>query len=137
MIPLLTWTLSEILNALKLIGKVTADDVRTTNGPKGEQWVSAVDNITDHVETQLEHDQECDFMDLLTFFSAKMWPNMISSELGAKAHKSSKDPEDPAPVLTLGFYSKKGIRLLSGHVQEDGSYKLAESRAGKGRGKRK
>ncbi|KAF9885148.1 hypothetical protein FE257_000674 [Aspergillus nanangensis] len=53
---------------------------------------------------------------------------------GAKAHKSSKDPSDLDDVLTIAFYSQNGTRLLSGHVHENGTYKLAESRAGKGKG---
>lgn len=55
---------------------------------------------------------------------------------GAKAHQSHKDPTDPMDVLTIGFYSQSGTRLLSGHVHEDGTYKLAESRAGKGKAKK-
>lgn len=55
---------------------------------------------------------------------------------GAKAHKSAKDPTDPEDVLTIGFKSQNGTRLLSGHVHENGTYKLAESRAGKGKGKK-
>lgn len=38
---------------LKLIGKVTLEDVKITNGPKGEQWVSSVQKIRDDVETQV------------------------------------------------------------------------------------
>lgn len=52
---------------------------------------------------------------------------------GAKPHKSSKDPSDPDDVLTIAFYSQNGTRLLSGHVHENGTYKLSESRAGKGK----
>ncbi|PYH38663.1 MFS general substrate transporter [Aspergillus neoniger CBS 115656] len=54
---------------------------------------------------------------------------------GAKAHNSSKVPTDDKKVITVGFYSKNGIRLLSGHVHEDGSYQLFESRAGKEMGR--
>jgi hypothetical protein len=54
---------------------------------------------------------------------------------GAKAHKSHKDPTDPDDVLTIAFYSQNGTRLLSGHVHENGTYKVAESRARKGKGK--
>lgn len=55
------------------------------------------------------------------------------SSRGAKAYKSSKDLTDDDDVLTIAFYSQNGTRLLGGHVHEDGTYKLAESRAGKGK----
>ncbi|KAH1414973.1 hypothetical protein KXV70_004899 [Aspergillus fumigatus] len=101
-------------NILSLIGKVTLEDVKSLNGPKGDQWVSSVKKLRDSVETQ--------------------YPTLTGYEIqGAKAHRSSKDPTDDDDVLTIAFYSQNGTRLLSGHVHEDGTYKLAESRAGKGK----
>ncbi|KAG2001297.1 hypothetical protein GB937_010316 [Aspergillus fischeri] len=104
-------------NILSLLGKVTIDDVRKENGPNGEQWVKSVQKIRDDVETQYRD---------VTGFEIQ----------GAKAHTSSKDPTDTDDVITIGFYSQNGTRLLSGHVHADGTYKLAESRAGKGKGKK-
>ncbi|GIJ99640.1 hypothetical protein Aspvir_003641 [Aspergillus viridinutans] len=101
---------------LSLIGKVTIEDVRKTNGSKGDEWVASVQKIRDEVETQYN---------VVTSYEIQ----------GAKAHKSSKDPTDPDDVITVGFYSQNGTRLLSGHVHADGTYKLTESRAGKGKGK--
>lgn len=48
---------------------------------------------------------------------------------------SSKDPTDTQEVITVAFYSKNGTRLLSGHVHQNGTYNLAERRAGRGTGK--
>jgi hypothetical protein len=75
------------------------------------------------------------------FFSLSYYADFNMLELiddlrGAKAHTSSKDPTDTDDVITIGFYSQNGTRLLSGHVHADGTYKLAESRAGKGKGKK-
>ncbi|KAF5014999.1 hypothetical protein F66182_13824, partial [Fusarium sp. NRRL 66182] len=39
-------------NLLKLIGKVTLEEVKTSNGSNGDQWVSSVKKIRDDVETQ-------------------------------------------------------------------------------------
>ncbi|PYH94470.1 hypothetical protein BO71DRAFT_398840 [Aspergillus ellipticus CBS 707.79] len=50
---------------------------------------------------------------------------------GALAHESSKDKEEKEKIVTVGFYSVGGTRLLSSHVRRDGSYKSWESRAGK------
>ncbi|KAE8348354.1 hypothetical protein BDV28DRAFT_152920 [Aspergillus coremiiformis] len=103
-------------NLLKLIGKVTLEDVQTLNSPDGERWVSSVQKIRDKVED--------------------LYDNVAEYEIqGGKAHKSKKDPTDPDDIITIGFYSKSGTRLLSGHVHANGSYKLAESRAGRGQGK--
>jgi hypothetical protein len=41
-------------NILKLIGKVTLEDVRNTNGSTGNQWVSSVQKIRDDVEAQVK-----------------------------------------------------------------------------------
>ncbi|RAL06583.1 uncharacterized protein BO97DRAFT_401728 [Aspergillus homomorphus CBS 101889] len=101
---------------LNLLGRVTEEDVRKTNGSSGSQWVSSLQKLKDDVESQY---------DSVTGYEIQ----------GAKAHKSSKDPADPEDVITIGFYSQNGTRLLSGHVHENGTYKLAESRAGKGKGK--
>ncbi|PYH99826.1 hypothetical protein BO71DRAFT_394047 [Aspergillus ellipticus CBS 707.79] len=101
---------------LNLLGRVTEEDVRKTNGSSGSQWVSSLQKLKDDVESQY---------DSVTGYEIQ----------GAKAHKSSKDPSDPDDVITIGFYSQNGTRLLSGHVHENGTYKLAESRAGKGKGK--
>ncbi|KAL3429150.1 hypothetical protein BDV09DRAFT_180876 [Aspergillus tetrazonus] len=99
---------------LGLIGKVTLDDVRSLNGSSGDKWVSSVKKIRDDIESK--------------------YPTLTGYEIqGAKAHKSSKDPTDDDDVLTIAFYSQNGTRLLSGHVREDGTYRLAESRAGKGK----
>jgi hypothetical protein len=59
---------------------------------------------------------------------------LMGRNRGAKAHKSSRDPSDPDDVLTIAFYSQNGTRMLSGHVHDNGTYRLAESRAGKGKG---
>lgn len=40
-------------NLLKLAGKVTLEDVKTTNGTKGDQWVASVQKIRDDVEAQV------------------------------------------------------------------------------------
>lgn len=40
-------------NLLKLIGKVSLEDVKKINGSKGEQWVSSVEKMRDDVETQV------------------------------------------------------------------------------------
>ncbi|KAJ5943167.1 hypothetical protein N7516_003335 [Penicillium verrucosum] len=90
---------------LKLVGKVTLEDVRSVNGPKVMSANHQQYNTAAGYEIQ-----------------------------GEMAHKSSKDPSDPDDVLTIAFYSQNGTRLLSGHVHENGTYKLAESRAGKGKG---
>lgn len=42
-------------NFLKLAGKVTLEDVQTTNGTKGNQWVSSVKKIRDDVESQVKY----------------------------------------------------------------------------------
>lgn len=51
-------------NLLKLIGKVTLEEVKTSNGSNGDQWVSSVKKIRDDVETQVRNStasrhQEC------------------------------------------------------------------------------
>ncbi|KAM5463192.1 hypothetical protein MauCBS54593_007602 [Microsporum audouinii] len=101
---------------LKLLGKVTLEDVKKVNGADGINWVSSVGVVRDAVETQ--------------------YPIVTNYQIqGAKAHKSSSDPSDPENVLTLGFFSQNGTRILSGHVHLSGTFKLAESRAGKKKGK--
>lgn len=50
---------------------------------------------------------------------------------GAKAHKSSKDPNETQDVITLAFYSHKGTRIGSAHAREDGTYTFQASRAGR------
>jgi hypothetical protein len=40
-------------NILSLIGKVSLEDVKSLNGPKGDQWVSSVKKLRDTVETQV------------------------------------------------------------------------------------
>lgn len=55
---------------------------------------------------------------------------------GAKAHDPSSDPTANQKVIPLAFNNHQGVRYVSGHVYEDGSYKLLEGRAGKGKGKR-
>ncbi|KAK2052811.1 hypothetical protein LY76DRAFT_650295 [Colletotrichum caudatum] len=50
---------------------------------------------------------------------------------GAKAHKSSKDPNETQDVITLAFYSHKGTRIGSVHAREDGTYTFQSSRAGR------
>ncbi|KAL2261788.1 hypothetical protein VTK26DRAFT_3368 [Humicola hyalothermophila] len=100
---------------LKIKGKVTLEDVKQVNGPSGETWAESVQTVMNIVEEQ--------------------YPGLAEVEIqGAKAHKPSKDPSDPNDVITLGFYSSGGTRWLSGHVHEDATYKLEESRSGKGKG---
>ncbi|KAI2794150.1 hypothetical protein POX_a00740 [Penicillium oxalicum] len=116
---------------LILLGKVTLEDVRSTNGPKGDQWVSSVTKIRDDVETQASATN----ISYVHLADRQQYTTAAGYEIqGAKAHKSSKDPSDPDDVLTIAFYSQNGTRLLSGHIHENGTYKLAESRAGKGKG---
>ncbi|KAI0417193.1 hypothetical protein F5X98DRAFT_375058 [Xylaria grammica] len=55
---------------------------------------------------------------------------------GSKPHKSSRDPNDPAKVITVGFYAD-AVRYLSIHLHEDGTFNQWESRGGKGKGKGK
>ncbi|KAJ9272126.1 hypothetical protein DTO212C5_1889 [Paecilomyces variotii] len=105
-------------NILNLIGKTTLEEVQAANGSNGDRWVSSVENARDNVGTQYE--------DVTDY--------MIQ---GANAHQSSKDPSDTQKVITLAFFNKSGTRMLSGHVHEDGTFKLAESRAGKGKAKTK
>ncbi|KAG5760586.1 hypothetical protein H9Q72_011301 [Fusarium xylarioides] len=102
---------------LQLLSRVSIDDVKAVNGDKGSKWADSVTGTASAVEEQ--------------------YPTVTGYEIqGAKAHKSSRDPTDPDDVITLAFYSVNGTRLLSGHVHENGSYKLAESRMGKGKAKK-
>lgn len=50
---------------------------------------------------------------------------------GTPAHNSSQDKEEKEKIVTVGFYSAGGTRLLPSHVRRDGSFKSWESRAGK------
>ncbi|EEQ28142.1 hypothetical protein McanMca71_006985 [Microsporum canis] len=97
------------------MNSVTPQDVESKNGVNGPQWVSSIYDTRDHVESE--------------------YPAVTGYNIqGALAHKSSKDPSDPHDVITLGFFSQNGTRFLSGHVHLDGSFKLAESRSGRGKG---
>ncbi|KAI1909606.1 hypothetical protein LOZ12_001372 [Ophidiomyces ophidiicola] len=101
---------------LILSGKVTLADVQSVNGAQGVSWVESVKKMRDAVEI--------------------LYPDVTQYMIqGAKAHKSSKDPTDSKDTINVGFYSKNGTRFLSGHAHEDGSYKLTESRAGRGKAK--
>lgn len=42
-------------NLLKLVGKVTLEEVKTSNGSNGDLWVSSVKKIRDDVETQVRN----------------------------------------------------------------------------------
>ena len=67
-------------NLLKLIGKVTLEDVRTLNSPDGERWVSSVHKIRDEVEALVRTIYLFRRYTVLTLVSMTMLPNMKSSE---------------------------------------------------------
>ncbi|KAK2865346.1 hypothetical protein FQN49_003672 [Arthroderma sp. PD_2] len=46
-------------------------------------------------------------------------------------HTSSKDKTDKKPVVTVGYHTQSGTRLLTIHAHEDGTWKEFYSRAGK------
>jgi hypothetical protein len=66
----------------------------------------------------------------LSIFGYLVLADHISSR-GTLAHNSSRDKEEKEKIVTVGFYSAGGTRLLSSHVRRDGSFKSWESRAGK------
>ncbi|EFQ28085.1 uncharacterized protein GLRG_03229 [Colletotrichum graminicola M1.001] len=97
---------------LNLIGKVSLQDVKQVNEPIGAQWAENVQIVVSSIESQRT--------------------DVASYEIqGAKAHKSSKDPNETQDVITLAFYSHKGTRIGSAHAREDGTYTFQASRAGR------
>ncbi|KAB8213321.1 hypothetical protein BDV33DRAFT_66986 [Aspergillus novoparasiticus] len=96
--------------AINWIGNVSVADVVKMNDDS--EWENALADAASKVEAQN--------------------PKVADAKIqGALAHKSSKDPDEKEKIVTVGFYSVGGTRLLSSHVRRDGSYKSWESRAGK------
>jgi hypothetical protein len=144
-------------HVLQLLGRVSLEDVVRNNGSSGETWAHSVKSVAEKVEDQVRRLRELPSRMVLNMrrYSILLLPatkfskctgerTTIRSNLedsytedirdncrGAKAHKSSKDPDDPDDVITLAFYTARGQRMLSGHVHENGTFKLAESRLGR------
>ncbi|KAF4230466.1 hypothetical protein CNMCM8980_002689 [Aspergillus fumigatiaffinis] len=96
--------------AINWIGNVTVTDVVQMNNDP--QWENALTSAAANVEAQN--------------------PKVVDAKIqGALAHPSSRDKEEKEKIVTVGFYSARGTRLLSSHIRRDGSYKSWESRAGK------
>ncbi|RBQ86393.1 hypothetical protein VDGD_20757 [Verticillium dahliae] len=82
------------------------------NEKSGPQWAENVQSVANTIDSQRT--------------------DVASYEIqGAKAHKSSKDPNETQDVITLGFYSARGTRIGSAHAREDGTYTFQASRAGR------
>ncbi|KAK2777403.1 hypothetical protein CKAH01_12088 [Colletotrichum kahawae] len=97
---------------LELVGKVSLQDVKQVNETSGAQWAENVQIVASSIESQRT--------------------DVVSYEIqGAKAHKSSKDPNETQDVITLAFYSARGTRIGSAHAREDGTYTFQSSRAGR------
>ncbi|KAJ5398363.1 hypothetical protein N7465_008852 [Penicillium sp. CMV-2018d] len=96
--------------AVNWIGNVSvADVVQMNNDP---EWEKALASAASKAEAQN--------------------PKVVDAKIqGALAHISAKDPDGKEKIVTVGYYSARGTRLLSSHVRRDGSYKSWESRAGK------
>ncbi|OJJ42025.1 hypothetical protein ASPZODRAFT_126217 [Penicilliopsis zonata CBS 506.65] len=96
--------------AVNWIGNVSVSDVVQMNNDT--EWENALASAASKVEAQN--------------------PKVVDAKIqGALAHTSAKDKEEKEKIVTVGFYSAGGTRLLSSHVRRDGSYKSWESRAGK------
>ncbi|EER27199.1 hypothetical protein CPC735_025350 [Coccidioides posadasii C735 delta SOWgp] len=83
------------------------------NGPDGGHWQSMVKRITDDIE--------------------KADPRIKVADIqGGRAHKSSNDPKDPFPVITVGLLTTENSkdRIGSIHVHFDGTFKFFPSRKG-------
>ncbi|OJD10174.1 hypothetical protein AJ78_08704 [Emergomyces pasteurianus Ep9510] len=83
------------------------------NGPDGGHWQLMVKRITDDIE--------------------KADPRIKVADIqGARAHKSSNDPKDPFPVITIGLLTTENSkdRIGSIHVHFDGTFKFFPSRKG-------
>ncbi|ODA80586.1 hypothetical protein RJ55_03545 [Drechmeria coniospora] len=97
---------------LRLVGRVSLEDVLQLNDKDGPKWVGNVQGVASAIESQRS--------------------DVASYEIqGAKAHKSSKDPTETQNVITLAFYSIKGTRVGSAHACEDGGFTFHPSRAGR------
>ncbi|RAL15703.1 uncharacterized protein BO97DRAFT_403005 [Aspergillus homomorphus CBS 101889] len=60
------------------------------------------------------------------------YPAVVEGRIqGSKPHHSSRDRNDPKKVVTVGYHTKNGTRLLSIHAHEDGTWKEFISRAGR------
>ncbi|KAL4780117.1 hypothetical protein BJX76DRAFT_351233 [Aspergillus varians] len=96
--------------AINWIGNVSvADVVKMNNDP---EWETALASAASRVEAQN--------------------PKVVDAKIqGALAHESAKDKEEKEKIVTVGFYSVGGTRLLSSHIRQNGSFKSWESRAGK------
>ncbi|QSS57379.1 hypothetical protein I7I53_11531 [Histoplasma capsulatum var. duboisii H88] len=98
--------------AIKFGGKVGLNDIVAQNPGNGEKLKSAVVDMAETLE--------------------KIYPKIVEGQIqGAKAHTSSKDPNETQKVITVGFYSVSGTRMLSGHAREDGNFSHWLSRAGR------
>ncbi|KAK7431824.1 hypothetical protein QQZ08_001765 [Neonectria magnoliae] len=59
-------------------------------------------------------------------------PSIVEARIqGSTPHISKKDPSDTKPVITVGYYSASGKRLLSIHAHDDGTWKEFLSRSGR------
>ncbi|KAK2754076.1 hypothetical protein FQN54_007245 [Arachnomyces sp. PD_36] len=96
--------------AINWIGEVSvADVVQVNNDP---EWEDALASAASKIEEQN--------------------PKVVDAKIqGSLAHKSSKDKEEKEKIVTVGFYSAGGTRVMSSHVRRNGSFKSWESRAGK------
>ncbi|EGE01732.1 hypothetical protein TEQG_00776 [Trichophyton equinum CBS 127.97] len=62
----------------------------------------------------------------------KKFPVVVEGRVqGTKPHQSSKDKSDKKDVVTVGYYTAKGTRILTIHAHEDGTWVEFLSRAGK------
>ncbi|QSS49782.1 hypothetical protein I7I53_10231 [Histoplasma capsulatum var. duboisii H88] len=80
------------------------------NGPDGGHWQSMVKQITEDIE--------------------KADPRIKVADIqGGRAHKSSNDPKDPFPVITIGLLTTENSkdRIGSIHVHFDGTFKFFPS----------
>lgn len=50
---------------------------------------------------------------------------------GSRAHRSTTDPSDPQEVIAVRYYTARGLRLLSIHAHDDGTWKEFLSRPGR------
>ncbi|KAJ5803704.1 uncharacterized protein N7518_000007 [Penicillium psychrosexuale] len=96
--------------SINWIGNVSVADVVQINGDA--EWEQALNSAASKAEAQS--------------------PKVVDAKIqGALAHTSAKDPTEKEKIVTVGYYSARGTRLLSSHVRRDGSYTSWESRAGK------
>ncbi|OJD13202.1 hypothetical protein AJ78_06320 [Emergomyces pasteurianus Ep9510] len=96
--------------AIKFDDKVSLNDIVAQNPGNGEKLKSAVVNMAETLE--------------------KTYPKIVEGQIqGAKAHTSLKDLNETQKVITVGFYSVSGTRMLSSHAREDGTFSHWLSRA--------